>query len=104
MRPLGEVSFAILHAAESMATEVAGQRRGATVQELAARARVGSGVALVTVKNLTRAGRLDTVYDRKVDYRNRPVKEYAPRRHQVETPPDEVVDMSSVFALWATQG
>lgn len=49
----------------------------ATLVELALRSCVGYDVALYTVDNLKRAGALEIVGHRPVEYRNRPVAEYA---------------------------
>ena len=101
MRPIGDVSQALLESAAKLATEIDGQRHGPTLQELAAHARVGSRAALNSIKNLTRAGKLQPVAERRVDYRNRPVAEYAPAR---KIDKDDTVDIAGVFAMWASQG
>ena len=98
MRPPGEISAAILSAAEVLAHEVDGVQRGATLKELAARACVGTSAAMQTVKNLRRRGKLAPVHARKVAYRNRPVVEYAPRRL---ADAEETIDVAEVFAVWA---
>lgn len=98
MRPPGEFSIAILSAAERLAHEVDGHRRGPTLQELAHAAQVATRDAMHTVKNLTRAGKLEPVAERKVTYRNRPVAEYAPRRERDE---EAYVDVAAVFSVWA---
>ncbi|MDH6185499.1 hypothetical protein [Polaromonas sp. CG_23.6] len=74
MRPLSEVSQALLNTANRLST--AG--RAVTLAELAAGACVGRQAATVTVKNLRRSGHLKIVGLRRVSYRNRPVAEYAP--------------------------
>jgi hypothetical protein len=100
MRPPGEISVAILSAAERLAREVDGQRHGPTLQELARAAQVATRDAMNTVKNLTRSGKLEPVAERRVAYRNRPVAEYAPRQRQPEK--DEgYVDVAAVFSVWA---
>ena len=74
MRPAGEVRQALMRAACELATP---QQRP-TLQELAAKACVGSSTAMHTVKNMTRAGELRVSGSRCVAYRNRPVAEYEP--------------------------
>lgn len=78
MRPAGEISLALLKAARDLARQVDGQRKGATLAELAARACVSKEVATDRVKKLKSRGRLEKVGERRVAYRNRPVVEYAP--------------------------
>lgn len=98
MRPAGEVGLAILRAVADLEHEVAGMRRGPTLTELARKACVGVQAARRTVDNLRRAGKLVPVAERKVEYRNRPVAEYAVKRN-AETV-DEFVDVGSVFGMW----
>jgi hypothetical protein len=100
MRPLGQISTALLSAADKLAYEVGGQRRGPTLQEMAHHAQVGIQAARDAVHNLRRAGKLVPVAERKVDYRNRPVAEYAPKRKAEEAQDDAFFDVASVFAVW----
>jgi hypothetical protein len=101
MRPAGEISAAIMQAASDLErVDDAGVRHGPTLRELAHKACVGTRAAVDTVKNLRRAGKLEAVADRRVAYRSRPVKEWAPSR---DGPSDEVIDVASVFAVWAEQ-
>jgi hypothetical protein len=74
MRPPGEARQALLKAAKELTTVA----RSPTFLELTARACVGKVAALNTVRHMRRAGLLVIVRTRKVDYRNRPVAEYAP--------------------------
>ena len=74
MRPLGDVSQAVLSAARELATPA----RAPTLVELQHRACVSACAARATVQNLKRSGHLHIVRERKVDYRNRRVAEYAP--------------------------
>ena len=74
MRPAGEIRQALFQAAHDLTQH----GRGATLVELAARASVARRDASVCLKNMRRAGVLDIVGERRVDYRNRPVAEYAP--------------------------
>lgn len=84
MRPLGEISLALLGAAQELSTP----DRGPTLAELAAHAQVGYDAATATVKNLTRHSRLRIVRKRRVPYVNKPVAEYAPV-------PDAAADVSA---------
>ena len=73
MRPAGEVSQKLLQAVQQLATP----GRAPLLKELAAHTQVGEAVASQTLKNLTRYGRLRIVRTRRVDWRARPVAEYA---------------------------
>jgi hypothetical protein len=84
MRP-AEVGPALIRAAKDLAHErnreaaaATSTRRGATLAELAERACVGQQTARNLVPKLKSRGQLEIVGLRKVDYRNRPVAEYAP--------------------------
>lgn len=74
MRPMGDVRQALLQACMDLATPT----RGATLRELAARACVGLDAARRTVSDMHRAEQIRVVGKRRVQYRNRPVAEYAP--------------------------
>lgn len=74
MRPAGEVCQALLRACRQLATA----ERAPTQRELAQAACVGSAVARSMIRDLKRYGHLQIVRTRRVDYRNRPVAEYAP--------------------------
>lgn len=76
MRPAGEIRQALMKAAAELVTP----DRGATLSELAERACVGRDAARVHVSNMRRSAALHIVRVRRVDYRNRPVAEYAPAR------------------------
>lgn len=96
MRPLGEISRALLGAARELATP----DQGPTLAELAAHAQVGKDAAEKTIKNMTRHGRIRIVRTRKVAYRNKPVAEYAPADH-VPTEGAGFVDLGQVIsAAW----
>ena len=71
---VGDVGQALMSAAHALATP----ERAPTLRELAAHAQVGLDAANATMKNLSRAGRMQKVRERRVAYRNRPVAEYAP--------------------------
>ncbi len=77
-KPAGEAYIAILQAAHAIRQERAESGQGATLRELAHRACVGYKVARQTVGNLRRRNQLKEVGTRLVDYRPRPVNEYAP--------------------------
>lgn len=74
MRPAGEIRQALLQAAHDLAYS----GRGATLAELADKACVGRDAARMHVPKLKSRGHLQIVRERRVDYRNRPVAEYAP--------------------------
>jgi hypothetical protein len=74
MRPTGEVTQALLHAAGALASP----GRGGTLREITELACVGRAVAGYTIPKLAARGHLDVVCERRVDYRSRPVFEYAP--------------------------
>jgi hypothetical protein len=76
MRPVGEIRQALIQAAYALAHD----GRGATLAEIADRSCVGRDAARNCVKNMRRSGALQIVGERRVDYRNRPVAEYAPAR------------------------
>jgi hypothetical protein len=76
MRPAGEIRQALIQAAHALAHS----GRGATLAELADKACVGRDAARMHVPKLKSRGHLQIVCERKVDYRNRPVAEYAPAK------------------------
>lgn len=79
-RPAGEVRQALLQAVEALVEELhaAGSPfQGPTLQEIMMRARIGRRDARVCVPHCKRSGALQIVGLRRVDYRNRPVAEYA---------------------------
>ena len=94
MRPAGEVRQALLNACTQLATP----DRGPTLREMAAVACVGMQAARRTVENMSRAGQLRRVRDRKVEYRNRPVAEYVPAAMQGDD--DGFVDLAQVLRVW----
>lgn len=94
MRPAGEVRQALLNACTQLATP----DRGPTLREMAAVACVGMQAARRTVENMSRAGQLHRVRNRKVAYRNRPVAEYAPAAMQGDD--DGFVDLAQVLRVW----
>ena len=76
MRPAGEIRQALIQAAHDLAHS----GRGATLAEIADRSCVGLHAARNCVKNMRRSGALQIVGERRVEYRNRPVAEYAPAK------------------------
>ena len=74
--------------------------RSPTLRELATRACVGREAAMHTVKNMKRAGLLVVTRTRRVDYRNKPVAEYAPAPDQASNDA-AAVDLGNVFRAWA---
>jgi hypothetical protein len=82
MRPTGEVTQALLAAAGALASP----GHGGTLREITALACVGRQVAGYMVPKLSARGHLEIVSDRRVDYRNKPVLEYAPPAHSPMQP------------------
>lgn len=96
MRPAGEVRVALFRACSQLATP----DRSPTLREMAMRACVGFDAARSTVRDMARAGQIRQVRERRVDYRNRPVAEYAPTAPvPIAVQPDDV-DLSSVLRVW----
>lgn len=95
MRP-GCIGDAIISAAHEFAT----LGRGATLAELKIRSNVSEAAARNHIPKLVRRGHLQIVGERRVDYRNRPVAEYA------LTDPDDLdsgpgwVDLGQCLAEW----
>lgn len=97
MRPAGEVRQALLDAAKRLTTP----ERSPTLRELACHSQVGFMAARRTVDHMRRAGQLAVVRTRKVEYRNRPVAEYAPPA-QLEALGVQRCALRDMFATWAT--
>lgn len=95
MRLAGDTRLALLKAAAELSTP----DRAPTLRELALKACVGQDAAMHTVKNLTRCGKLTIPRTRRVEYRNRPVAEYAPALPAGQA--TGLADLGSVFASWA---
>lgn len=91
MRACGEVRLALYNACRAIATP----ERGATLREMALKAQVGMDDARRTVSNMHRTQQLHAVGERRVEYRNRPVLEYAPADTVAE--PQAAL---SVFRVW----
>lgn len=97
MRPVGEVREALFNAALVLTTP----ERAPTLLELAHHARVGYAAARRTVSNMCRAGVLEPVRDREVDYRHKPVKEYSPCRRR-GVPSRSSCPLGDAIATWPT--
>ena len=105
MRPAGETHLALLQAAHAIRQEYAESGRGATLQEMCHRSQVGYKVARALVPKLQERGQLQVVGERRVDYRNRPVREYAPVDQPAVPTEDDyespgLVVLSSCMADW----
>lgn len=109
MRPAGEVRLALIQAAREIVAEIGQPRRGATLAEMVARARIetGRGVMQVSerearnlVPKIKASGALQIVAQRRVDYRNRPVAEYAPPDDSGVTVGEGWVDLGHCMAGW----
>ena len=78
MRPATEVRQAILQAVSTMATP----QRGVTLQEInqavCSQMPVGTDTVRRYLDNIKRSGAVCIPRERRVEYRNRPVAEYAP--------------------------
>lgn len=97
MRPAGEVRQALFDAALALTTP----ERSPTMLELAHHAQVGLVAARRTIDNMRRAGILVAVRERKVDYRNRPVAEYCPRKRVPQIAAGSC-PLRTAFASWST--
>ncbi len=97
MRPASETRIALLRSACHFSSQ--GQRP--TLLELSRHAQVGIAVATYTVDNMCRAGQLQRVGERRVDYRNRPVAEYAPASQPIEL--RAVNALQSTMSSWISR-
>ncbi len=97
-RPAGEVRRALLQAAVALRVG----DKAPTLREMARKARVGHSAARVAVSNMRRAGSLVIVRHRQVDYRNRPVAEYAPPQIPIGLlqPGEEGYSFQSLCSVW----
>lgn len=77
MRPAGDVRKALLDACDALSKGMP-EGRGPCLREIAERACVGLDAARKTLPNMVRAKVVAGVHERRVGYRNRPVKEYRP--------------------------
>lgn len=80
---------------------VAAYPTGATLQELAGRAKVGVPVARRTVDNMYRAGVLAKAGERCVAYRNRPVAVYVAKGVADAAKPAPGAELAAVLRCWA---
>lgn len=92
--------MALLGAASTMYRFEDAQLRGPTLAELAEKACVGRAAASQCLKNMKRSGELAIVHERKVDYRNRPVAEYAPATAVEAQQVDVFADLNQCMADW----
>ncbi len=97
VRPPGEIHTALLEAARELTTP----ERAPTLMELAHHAQVGMQAARDTVPKMKRHGALRIVRTRRVDYRNRPVAEYAPADAGERL--GQGVDLGQAMATWMSQ-
>jgi hypothetical protein len=100
MRPAGEIRTALLEAASEMYRFENAELRGPTLAELAEKACVGRGAARQCVSNMKRAGELAIVKERVVNYRNRPVAEYAPADAVQAKRANVFADLNQCMADW----
>lgn len=94
MRPVGEISLALLGAMQELRTP----EQAPTLRELALHAQVGIDAAERAVTNMKRHGRVRIVRTRRVEYRNRPVAEYEPAASVNEGA--GFVDLGDVMSAW----
>lgn len=92
-------SLRLLDAVELLATET----RAPTVRDLEsyftqAGEPIGPDLVANTVKNLRRSQRVRIVRTRRVDYRNRPVAEYAPAVEPAAPESDGLAELGSVIS------
>lgn len=99
MRPAGEARLALIQAAADVVREIGQPGRGATLREMYTRAQVGSTCARDLVPKIKASGALCIVGERVVDYRNKPVAEYAPAldANQIQ---QGWVDLGQCMADW----
>jgi hypothetical protein len=100
MRPAGEIRQALAQAAREVVAELGQPDRGATLAELADRSCVGRDAARRCIDNMRRSGALQIVGTRRVDYRNRPVAEYAPVDLTAPLAGHGWVDLGQCMADW----
>lgn len=91
MRPAGEIREAMLNSCRALLQP----DRAPTLLEMAEHAQVGIDAARQTVANMKRHGVIIKARERRVDYRNRPVHEYAPADTAQET--HGFVDLAAVW-------
>lgn len=96
MRQPSEVRQALLKAAADLTTP----EQSPTLRELAAKAGVGQATARHVVNHMKRIGLLRIVRERVVDYRNRPVSEYAPALTEAEAVPLLGADLGNALRAW----
>lgn len=97
MRPAGEVRQALMQAAQDLCSGGA----GVTLSELADKSCVARDSARRCIDNMRRAGHLQVVGSRRVDYRNRPVAEYAPVDPDAPVIGEGWVNLGNCLSGWA---
>jgi hypothetical protein len=75
--------------------------RGATLAELAERACVGRDAARTHLPKLKSRGHMQIIGSRRVDYRNRPVAEYAPVDPDAPVIGEGWVNLGNCLSGWA---
>jgi hypothetical protein len=96
----GEIREALRTAARELVASLPPDR-GPTIRDLASAARVGAEIARHTVHNMSRAGELVIVGERRVEYRNKPVAEYRPADPaDDDAAPAGYVDLGMALAGW----
>lgn len=114
MRPTSDIAKAVLKAARSLhlprraatATEAEQPEHGATLRELVQRACISRVAAQQIIPKMKQRGDLHIVGHRRVDYRNRPVAEYAPRpllpgeKDTEAAEEDDAAQLDSCIAAW----
>jgi hypothetical protein len=100
VRPATEVRQAILQAVTTMATP----DRGPTLQEInqavCSQMPVGTDTVRRYLDNIKRSGAVCIARERRVDYRNRPVAEYAPAGNNSNQIQQGWVDLGRSMADW----
>lgn len=96
MRPAGDVSQSLLAAVDRLTTP----ERAPTLQELASAAQVGVDVASQTLKDMKRYGRVWIPRTRRVEYRNRPVAEYARLAPMAVVANQSVSGVNALLQAW----
>jgi hypothetical protein len=93
MRPAGEIRQVLLTAVGELSTP----DRGPTLAELASHTKVGQKAAMETMKNMRRHGAVHIPRTRRVEYRNRPVAEYALTKEPISV---GCVDLGAAMQAW----
>lgn len=111
MRPTSDIAKALLKAARSLhlprraatATKAEQPEQGATLRELMQQACISRVAAQQLIPKMKKRGDLHIVGHRRVDYRSRPVAEYAPRpllEGEDNAEEDDAAKLDSCIAAW----